>query len=387
MNKPNYPKTPLSLALAGLCFAGFNDAHADRYDEWGFWAGGGAPNGDSDGGPGDDLGGDPLIQDGPLGDDIFDQFEGQANMALNGGDPGDPVDETPNPFAFEDPPTGTWDTYAANSYGGCIDCGGPPGSFGAVASGTLALTSSSGVTEGTVHGDGIINLNLIDMENPAVTDGFNAVGDGLVEAACEVCVKVGDADEGTQFLPFGIEGVADAGMSSSGDPGDVEDMADFFADGFLETPDDLIVEGVFVAGQRTPSADLQTMNVNDVSANYQGSSFGAGHSVSIDINFGGQGSWNGSFTDGVVENHTGAHDFTAMGGFQGAHGVSTGVGGDATSGDVNFTLFGPQAAKLGGKFDVQGPGDFGTTVVKDVFSAEKDGAVIPGAFVQQPPEF
>ena len=379
MNKPNYPKTPLSLALAGLCFAGFNDAHADRYDEWGFWAGSGAPNGDN-GGPGDDLGGDPLIQDGPLGDDIFDQFEGQANLALMGGDNGNGGDEAPNPFAVEDPPTGTWDTYAANSYGGCVDCGGPPGSFGAVASGTLALTPSTGISQGSPSTDGIINLNLIDMEDPAVTAGFNAVGDDFDLETCEVCIQVGDADEGTQFLPFGTEGI-EGRINSGTDPGDVEDMVDFFADGSVETPGGLIGEGgVFVAGQRTPSADLQTMNVNDVSANYQGSSFGHGHSVSIDINFGGQGSWDGSFTDGVVANHTGPHDFTAMGGFQGAHGVSTGVGGDATSGDVNFTLFGPEAAKLGGKFDVQGPGDFGMTVVKDLFSAEKNGDVIPGAF-------
>ncbi len=392
MNKPNYSKTPLSLALAGLCFSGFNNAQADSFDEWGFWSGGGAPNGgpgggaDVPGGNGGLNGGDPNDQSGPLGDDIFDTFVA--------GLPGPVDDETPNPFAFEDPPTGTWDIYASNGYAGT-------GTFsdGVVATGTLVLGPSTHGNEGSVYGDGVINAMLTDMENPGMTDVVTGVGDAAPPMSCEnACVFVGNDETGDQFVPFvasgeGIEGSID----TEGEPGDIEDMADFFADGSIETAADMITTvgsggeigpgngigpGVFVTGQRTPSADVQMMNIDNVQANFQGSSFFTQHSVSIDVSFGGQSpSWNGSFTDGAVNNHEGAHDFNASGGFDAnSHGVSNSISGDSTAGTVIFSFFGPQAAKLGGNMDVTGPGDQGMTHIQDTFSALQGGDVIEGGF-------
>ena len=378
MNKPNHPKTPISLAMAGLFFSGFNGAQADSYNEWGMWSGGGPANG----GPDVDvdgvvLGGDDTDYDGTKTDDNFDQFERDALALL------DQDDAPPNPFAFADPPTGTWDIYASKAYAGSSQFG----ATGAVATGTLALTPSS-QGGGETGSDGVIIATLLDMENPGVTDTINAVGDGGVEAACEVCVFVGDAEDGTQYVGFNATEGVEGNIDSDDDPGDIADMADFFADGSIETSNNLIGEGgYFVAGQRTPSQDLQNMHVGDVQANYQGSGFAFEHSVAIDVDFG-DATWNGNFTGGDIEsdNFTGSHDFGASGGFNAqAQGVSNSITGDANAGTVIFSFFGPEAAKLGGNMDVSGPGNFDTTIsVKDTFSAIKGGPVIPGGFVPPP---
>lgn len=394
MKKPDCKKSSVSLALAGLFFGGFGGAQADSFNEWGFWAGSGAPGGRNDNPGGDDAGGgsnDGSDQSGPLGDDIFDQFERDANLALNDAGMEPEMEPEPNPFAFTDPPAGTWDVYASVGYG---ELGGDTRT-GIAATGSMVLSPST-VSEGTeLNGDGDINLTLQDMDNPMNTGGINTNGE--TEG-----YFVGNGVTGDQFVPIDVDLENGASFGTlrtegeNGDPGDVADAPDFFADGSIEgafidpnVPCCSGSDGVFVAGQRTPSADLQALNVGNVAANYQGSTFYAEHSVSVDVNFGGATpSWTGNFANGALPGHEGSHDFTAAGGFNAqGNGVSNSVGGDLTAGTVVFSFFGASATHLGGNVNGTGPGGFEngeTIIVRDTFSALKDGPVIPGGFLPPP---
>ena len=338
-------------------------------------------------------------QDGPLADDIFDGFLAAVTPPDIPADiPADGPSETPtmpaaaaNPFAFADPPTGVWDVYASNGYGdGGNTCCGL--GIGVAATGTLALTPSS-QNGGAVYGDGVINLMLADM-NSAATDLVQAGETGGFPGDA----FVGDAEGAGTFSPFFTSGIGEGvSMSSGNNPGDVADIPDVFADGAVNTAGSLINgsaannngAGFFVAGQRTPSAYLQSQHdqalVGEVQGNFQGATFHTEHSVSIDVDFA-AATWGGSFTDGVVDEQccgAEAHNFTASGGFNGQGiGVSDTIAGGASAGTVIFSFFGPQAQALGGNVNVTGP----DVVIRDTFSALRGGDPIAGGFVPPQPD-
>ena len=367
------------ITIAFFLGCAFSTAQADNFDKWGFWSGSGAGN--PGGNPIDGLPGGPTIggpddQSGPLGDEIFDAFvdgipgPGPGPGPLPATGPDTVIVPPPNPFAFEDPPDGTWDLFAAYSQGD--DCGEGCGNEPFAATGTLQLTSST-VDENLEIGDGpfaavgpnadgAIGLSILDMDSDA-TRQFDI--NGMCEGECGDFAIVGDGGD-SPFVPFfGFGGPAFAAGNPVQDEGQ-DEPDNFFAVGNFSVRNGApLNQGDFFAGQRTPSADLQAMNLGDVQADYGGSTSYYGHDVGLHVNFAGSDpSWTGNFADGYV--HIGnvgiTHNFTASGGFDpGGIGVSNNVAGDATSGQVVFSFFGPQAQRLGGALSVSGTvGEVGT---------------------------
>jgi hypothetical protein len=137
---------------------------------------------------------------------------------------------------------------------------------------------------------------------------------------------------------------------------------------------------VFVAGQMTPTADMQALQQGNISATYNGFSYAYAHTVSINVNFG-PGTWSGSWTNSSTLNGAlAAPNFNASGTVTGANISGTvAAAGTVTGGSVTGNFVGPMAAGLIGQTAIttsnRGP-------LTDVFAVKKVGA--PGGPVINP---
>lgn len=124
-------------------------------------------------------------------------------------------------------------------------------------------------------------------------------------------------------------------------------------------------QGNFVAGIPTPLSNMDKLRIDNIQANYYGTSFDSWRDVDITVNFG-SGTWNGSWNngaDGSTWTYTddrgimyvrGDVGFNAGGTINGANIQSTSVSATdgAVSGQVQGNFFGSNAEALGGAVDI-----------------------------------
>jgi hypothetical protein len=381
MNKPDFSKTPIALAITGMVIAS-TPVYADTVKKWGRWD------------PAVPQSNFPLRQGvgGVLnvsGGSLVLSSPSLPNIPGDEQNPGKPqpevLDITPTPPPAAHP--GDWVVYSAlNYYDDSID-------VYAVTTGNLTMRPPAAGAEGgelSVDMNGFIHSGLSYYDGLDGNGGIE-VGPGALSfssASAEGAVAFVDAPE---FIPFMAEGSltdgagAPIGAEGSGFisaytsfGGEGSASEGFTAEGTISfngvvgdnEEDWFSGYGMFVAGQPTSVANIDTLQAGNVTGTYDGFSSLFGFDVHANVQFG-PGTFDASFNDSgqfgsfdVSGNITGSR-------FQSNSfdGSTPGGGFQVTDAGVVGTLFGPQAQAMAGVVGFVADDGYGGSTFADIFAA------------------